>query len=155
MDPVILLISVATSRGEVGETTAASSSLHDLYREIEERDNPDQGFHSILASAFAQIGEITSALDIIKTLPSGSNRDICLMNVASQLAKKNDIADAEEIASRILDPQLKTSAFQGIGEVEAESGRPRSAIDVTEKIPNLPGKADALAHLALEQAEKG
>jgi tetratricopeptide (TPR) repeat protein len=155
MDPAILLISVATSRAEVGETAAASAALNDVYRTIADRDTPDQGLHSILASAFAQIGEVTSALDIIKGLPSGSNRDICLMGVSSQLAKKNDIADAEEVASRISDPQLKTNAFQSMAEAEAESGRPRSAIDAAEKIPNLSGRADALAHLALEQAEKG
>jgi hypothetical protein len=72
-----------------------------------------------------------------------------------ELSKKDDIADAEEAASRVSDPQIKAHTLQGIATSEASSGRDTSAISVTDKITDPPARADALASLALEQAEKG
>jgi tetratricopeptide (TPR) repeat protein len=151
----MLLVGIATSRAQVGESAAAYATLDEFSRIIEQRHPADQGLLSTLAMGYAGIGDTTSALHTVETLAPGSNRDICLMTISSQLMKNDDVADAEEIASRISDPQLKAHAFQEIAISESGSGRPASAIETADKIPNLAGRAEALAYLALEQAQKG
>ena len=127
--------------------------LHELRQQVEQHHFPDEGLLSIVASGLIQAGEITEALDIINSLPPGSNRDIALMSVSVQLMKKDDVADAEEMASRIADRQLKANAFQEIAAAQAEANRPVSALETLDNIPDLTGRAEALASLALEEAE--
>lgn len=151
-----LLVEIATSRVEAGETSAGYAAL-DAFREIVEQQHPpDQGQLSALVMAYVQTGDSASALRMLDRLAPGSpNRNICLMTVSIRLSKQGDLADAEATAAEISDIHLRTLAFNGIAEFEAESDRPTSAIDVITKITNSEGRAEALASLALEQAERG
>jgi hypothetical protein len=152
---VLLSIDIATSHAEVGEISAATTALEDVYSTIEEGKPPDSGLLSALAMGFAHIGDITSALRVIKELPPGTNRDISIMQVSMQLMKVDDVANATENASRIADPQLRATALQEIAISQAASGNSASAVDTTDKIPTPSGHSEALATLALQQAEKG
>jgi len=156
-DPLLatLLVGVATSRVKAGDTSAGYAILAEFRSIVEQQQPPDPGQLSVLAMGYVQVGDSTAALGVAKTLPAGSNRDICLMSVSIQLSKAGDLADAEETASGISDAHLQTVAFNGIAEFEAESDRPTSAIDVITKITNFEGRAEALASLALEQAKRG
>jgi hypothetical protein len=150
----ILLVGIATSHAEAGDTATAYAVLDKFNSLIHERHPADQGLLSTLAMGYANLGDTTNSLQTVEALTPGSNRDICLMTISGQLMKKNDAADAEEVISHISDPELKAHAFQEIAISQAGSGRPGPALEVLEKIPNLAARADALAVLALEQAEQ-
>lgn len=150
-DPVALLMAIVISRAQVGQTAEASAGLNDLARILEQRG---QGA-SALASAFTQIGDINSALEIIRAMPPGMDRDIFLMQVSQEFIRQNDVADAEKIASGVADPQIKTMAFSHLALTEADAGRPASAVDKAGDAPNAAGRIEILATLAFEQAQKG
>ncbi|HKW17401.1 MAG TPA: hypothetical protein VJO35_07845 [Terriglobales bacterium] len=150
-----LLVGIATSRVQAGDTAPGYTTLDEFRSIVEQQQPPDQGKLSVLAMGYVQVGDSTTALRIAKALPAGSNRDICFMSVSIQLSKTGDLADAEATAAEISDAHLQTVAFNGIAEFEAESDRPTSAIDVITRITNFEGRAEALASLALEQAKRG
>lgn len=150
-----LLVDVAMTRGEVGDTAAAYNDLDKLKNLIAQRRPPDQGLLSTLAMGYAALGDTANALHTVEALVPGSNRDICLSTISNQLLKKNDTAGAEEIVSHISDPELKANAFRELTMSQAAAGRPGSALEMAEKIPSLAARAEALATLALEQAEHG
>jgi tetratricopeptide (TPR) repeat protein len=153
-DREFALIGIATSRAESGEIASASATLNDLYRSVDPHDPANQGLLAVLANAFAQIGDSATAMRVIALLIPGSNRDISLMSLAIQFAKADDLADAEDSASRISEAGLRAHTFQSIALAETDFGRDSSALDTAEKVTDIPGRADALVHLALEQAEK-
>jgi len=145
----------AGSHAQAGDTAGALQILREMRVMAEQRHPPDEGLLSTLAMGFIQAGDVPEALEIVKRLPSGSNRDIDLMLLSNEMTEKDDIADAEGFASQIADPQLKAHTFQEIANAQAESGRPASAIDTLDNVVDLTQRAEALASLAMEQAQRG
>jgi len=149
------LLGIAESRIQAGENAGALQLLWEVRLSVEQHHPTDEGALSVLANNLAQAGQLTEALDIIKELPGGSNRDGSLMTVSNQLSKRDDVADAKDVASQISGTELKAIALQEIATAEKQSGRVGSAIDTIESISTSGGRAEAFASLALEQAQHG
>jgi tetratricopeptide (TPR) repeat protein len=150
-----LLLGIAGSRIQAGDNAGALKLLSEVRLSVERHHPTDEGTLSILANSLAQAGQLTEALDIIKELPPGSNRDGSLMTISNQFSKRDDVADAKEVASQISGPELKAIALQEIATAEKQAGRVGSAIDTIESISTSGGRAGAFASLALEQAQQG
>jgi tetratricopeptide (TPR) repeat protein len=148
------LTEIATRESEIGDTTDAFVTL-DRFSAIADQYGSAQGnsvFLQQLASAQAQIGDLVGAQRTIEEISPG-NSDLALMCVSQEQARHGLMVDALENAARISNPGFRASALREIAMIRGTDGSLNDALEAINHIPESRDRAEALATLALEQAE--
>ncbi len=125
---VTILTQIATTQAEIGDTADAFITL-DRFSAFAHQYKSAEGnstFLQQLATAQAQIGDVVGAQRTIEEIPAG-NSDLALMSISQEQAKH--------------------------GLVRGTHGTLNDALEAIDHIPEPAGRAEALATLALEQAE--
>jgi tetratricopeptide (TPR) repeat protein len=148
------LTQIATTQAEIGDTADAFMTL-DRFSGIARQYQGVEGngvFLQQLASAQAQIGDLNGAQRTIEEILTG-NSDLALMVISQEQGKQGLMVDALANAERISSPALKSSAFREIAMIRGTRGTLDDALEAIDHISELAGRAEALAILALEQAD--
>lgn len=153
------LAGIAGTQAEIGDLAGALDTLNRFSEMIHQRPSgkgmlSKDTLLSELAIGQAKTGSLTDAFQTIDELPEGGPRNSALENIAIRQAEPGDFQEAPLTASRILDPRLKALTFREIAIFEGTSGKPLEAVETTKSLSSLADRADALASVALEQAEK-
>lgn len=156
----IQMVGIAGAQADMGDQAGAldtinrfSEIVHD-YRQGEGPMAKDSLLQQ-LATGQARIGDVMGAFRTIDELQAGSSlRDIPLNIIATQQARNGDLQEALNTLTEVSDATLKGFGLREIGAMEGTSGKLVEALEAINRIPDLGARADALATLALEQAEK-
>lgn len=151
---VIAFAQIATTQSEIGDAADAFVTLT-RFSEIVRQYKGVEGnsmFLQLLASAQAQVGDLVGAQQTIEEIPTG-NSDFAPMTISQEQAKQGFTVDALANAERISSPGFKSSALRQIAMIRGTRGTLSDALEAINRIPNAAGHAEALATLALEQAE--
>lgn len=156
----IQMVGIAGAQADIGDQAGAFDTIS-RFSEIVHEYRLDEGPMSRdslvqqLAMGQAIIGDITGAFRTIGELPAGSSlRDIPLNMIATQQAKHSDFQDALNTVADVFDTELKGLELREIAALEGTSGKLVEALEAVNHISNPGARANALATLALEQAEK-
>ena len=145
---------IATTQADIGDTADAFRTL-DRFSEIAHQYQGVEGngvFLQQLASAKAQIGDLIGAQRTIEEISAG-NSDLALMMISQEQAKQGLMVDALANAERISIPGFKSIALRKIAMIRGTHGTLSDALEAIDHIPEPAGRAEALATLALEQAD--
>lgn len=150
-----LLAEVAKVQNEIGERGNAEQSLERLSAIA--RDYPvseDNSFPMYLvASTQAQLGDLVGARLTAAEIPAANFVDAALMIVSQEQANRGLTTDALENASLISDPGQKWAALREVAMTLGTHGTLQDALRAFDLMPDEGGRAEAVATLALEQAE--
>lgn len=148
----ILLLGIARTQREIGMSSEARATLTEYSEFIRERK--DEGGLSCLAVTLADMGDIRGAMEIIGELPAGSDRDSALGVTATNVAKVGDLREALETVSQVSNQNTRDIFLRTIVAQEGRHGHALSALESVGVVPSIADRADALATLAAEQADK-
>jgi hypothetical protein len=151
----VILGQIARAQAEAGDTSDAFVTLGHLdamAQQSRETGGVELGEH--VAMIRAQLGDVFGGLRALEQDPSSANSPIALMLIAEEQAKNGVSSEALETAARISDPSLRTAALREIAVIRGTHATVNEALDAIERIPQVADRAEALATLALEQAEK-
>lgn len=152
------LVGVAVAQTEIGDQAGSYATLN-RFSEIVHQLRPGEGtiakdsLLQQLASGQAEVGDLVGAFRTLDELPE-SLRSFPLGSIAMQQAKSGDFRQALLTASSIPDPRLKALNLREVAILEGTTGGTLRALEAIDLMPNPGDRADALATLALEQAEK-
>ena len=145
---------IARTQAEIGDTADASMTL-DQFSSIVHQYKGAEGtglFLQQLASAQAQIGDLAGAQRTIEEISDG-NSDLALMEISEEQARQGLMVDALTNAERISAPASKWITLREIAMIRGTHGTLNDALEAIDRISEPAGHAEALATLALEQAE--
>jgi hypothetical protein len=108
-----------------------------------------------VSSAQAAIGDLAGALETAETMPACPDRDQALFGVASAATQLGTLYEAQDLAARITDQNLRYVALRGIADASARAGDPGATLAAIEGIQGDEQRAYAYAQLALGQAQNG
>jgi len=148
------LTQIATTQAEIGDTADAFRTL-DRFSDIVRKYKSGEGtflFAQQLASAQAQIGDLVGAQRTIDEMFPGSS-DSALMTISNEQAKRGFIVDAMANAERISNPAFKENTLRAIAMIHGTHGSLNDVLEAIDHISQPKDRAEALATLALEQAE--
>src|SRR6266478_162518 len=148
----ILLLGIARTQKEIGMSSETQATLTEYSEFVRERK--DEGGLSCLAVTLADMGDIRGAMEIIGELPKGFNRDSALGVTATNMAKAGDLREALETVSKVSHQNTRDIFLRTIAVQEGRDGHALSALESVQVVPSIADRADALATLAAEQADK-
>jgi tetratricopeptide (TPR) repeat protein len=148
------LTQIATTQAEIGDNADAFKTLDRFSDIVRQRRTPDGNFLFVreLASAQAQIGDLVDAQRTVDEMSPGTS-DSVLMSISREQAKQGLFADAIANAERISIPEFKENTLRAIGMIRGTHGTLNDVLVAIEHISQPNHRLDALATLALEQAE--
>ena len=150
------LTQIATTQAEIGDTADAFITL-DRFSAIADRYKGAGGngmFLPELSCAQAQVGDLVGAQRTIEEIPAGTGTsDLALMCLSREQAKHSLLMEALDNAARISSPAFKGNALQEIGMIRGTRGALNEVLKAIDHISQPNDRAEALATLALEQAE--
>ena len=144
---------IAAAQLEMGVTPETSLALQ-RFSVIahKKKEEGDFSFLQHLAATQARIGDVTGAMLIIQEL-DGSGPDLPLMSLSEQLAQRGFMAEAFAAVARISSPWSKYSALREIAMLRRTDSNLNDSLEAIGKIEKASDRAEALANLALQQAE--
>jgi tetratricopeptide (TPR) repeat protein len=148
------LLGVARGQVENGDKSAAFITM-DQFSEIAHEYKQTEGANHLLeqlAGAQAQFGDLSGAEQTIEENPSGDS-GFPLMMISEEQAKDGLMVDALETVERISSAGLKTAALREIAMIRGTHGTLNDSLEAINLISDPTHRAEALATLALEQAE--
>jgi hypothetical protein len=148
----ILMLPIARTQKEMGMSSEAQATLTAYSEFIRERK--DEGGLSCLAATLADMGDIRGAMEIIRGLPEGTNRDSALGVTATNMAKVGGLREALETVSEMSNQNTRDSFLRTIAAEEGRDGHVLSTLESVQPVPTIADRADALATLAAQQADK-
>jgi tetratricopeptide (TPR) repeat protein len=141
---------------DIGETPETSFALRrfSAFAYRQKTDRGETSYLQILASTKARLGDIVGATEIIGEL-SGTSADFAHMGIAEEWAWRGSIAEAMTAASQISDTRLRDSTLREIALNRTDKINLSDSLEAINKIDDSPARSEALATLALEQAQNG
>lgn len=148
------LTEIATTQSEIGDAADASITLDRFSQLVHQLGATESNGVSLqrLASAQAQIGDLASAQRTLEDISRGHS-DLAWMFISQEQARQGLMADALENAARISNLGFRASTLREIAIISGTHGSLNDAVEAINQIPLMPERAEALATLALEQAE--
>lgn len=150
-----VLAEVARVQNEIGERSNAEQSLERLstiargYSDSE----ADSFALYLVASTQAQLGDLAGARRTAAEIPVANFVNAALTIISQEQANRGLTIDALENASLISDPGQKWAALREVAMTLGIHGTLQDARGALDLMPDEGGRAEAVATLALEQAE--
>lgn len=148
---------IASELVREGNRVAALQVLERIYGLVASASDPKHRQDTLFQLAYSQaaIGEVASAESTIRELNPGQQRQGVEMMIALQRTKQGDpLAVIDDVMAFSYEP-LKDISLSVIATTLWKSGNYVRAISTLERIAGIGERADAMAKLALEQAEEG
>lgn len=151
-DSALELAQIAGTQAEIGDKSGAYATLSKLSNIAHRTDGDASTLLQQLAAAQARMGDLVGAQQTMDELPP-ARFDGVLVSIAEEQAKQGLMAEATASAVRISNSVLRSIALRELAVVRGTHGALNDALDAIDKIPDPSSRAEALAVLALEQAE--
>jgi hypothetical protein len=152
-DCALELTQIAGTQAEIGDKAGAYVTLSKFSDIAHHRTGSDAiMFLQQLASAQARMGDILGARQTMDELPARTS-DGVLMAISEEQGKQGLMADAIASSAQISNPELRSIALRELAAICGTHGGLNDALEAIDKIPDPGHRAEALAVLALEQAE--
>nr|HEV7953616.1 hypothetical protein [Candidatus Acidoferrales bacterium] len=142
---------IATTQAEIGDVSGAYNTLDRFSGIAHQASNKDE-FLRWLAEAQAQIGDNADA-ERTEGEIHGGNYDIALLRTAQTQAAHGLIDEATKGVARMSTSAWKNSALREIAMIQGTHGTLNEALATINLIAEPTARMEALATLALEQAD--
>lgn len=148
------LAQMAGTQAEIGDKAGAYATLSTLSDIAHRLTGVDASMLlQQLAAAQARMGDLVGAQQTMDELPP-TRVDSVLMAISDEQATLGLMADAVATSAHISNSVLRSMALREVGIIRGTHGTLNDAVDAIDKIPDSSSRAEALAALALEQADK-
>ena len=146
---------IARTQAEIGDSTDAFTTLDRLSAIASQYKGAGSNgmFLPELSCAQAQIGDLVGAERTADEIPPGGSSDLALICISQEQAKLGRMTEALGSAARISSPAFKRSALREIAMLRGTHGSLNDVLEAINHIPEVGDRGEALATLALEQAE--
>jgi tetratricopeptide (TPR) repeat protein len=151
-DSALELAQIAGTQAEIGDKSGAYATLSKLSNIAHRTGSDASMLLQQLASAQARMGDLVGAQRTMDELPP-ARFDGVLVAISEEQAKQGLMADAIASSARISNSVLRSIAFRELAVIRGTHGALNDALEAIDKIPDPSSRAEALAVLALEQAE--
>jgi hypothetical protein len=145
---------IASAQAETGETPETSLALRRFYAFAYSRkvETGDTSLLRDLAETRAHLGDISGAMQIVQELPDGS-ADLVYMRISEERAQRASMAEAIAAALEISASNLRDLALREIAIARRNDGSLNDSLEVIGKMSEPSDRHDAIAIVALEQAQ--
>ena len=148
------LAQIATTQAEIGDSADAFITLDRFSAIASQYKGGGNGmFLTELSCAQVQTGDLVGAERTADEIPQGGSSDLAFMCISKEQAKHGLMTEAIDTAARISSPAFKEATLQEIGISRTRQGSANDAAEVIDHIPEIARRAEALAALALDEAE--
>jgi thioesterase domain-containing protein len=107
-----------------------------------------------LGEAQVGIGELDAAIATAEQLPPGNHRDAIVLQVGFERAKAGDLSSALDDATALLYEPWRNISLRDVAARFSAQGNNAQALATLDLIPEPAERAEGLADLALQEAEK-